>query len=129
MNTADTPRPFKEWRTDKFARTEDAAHTFGYHFMQHCRAEALKTIEAAGVPKSPEEFREQVAAAVVTALHNVMDLVEGYWATQAGPDHRVAYTLSVCVSDMSRAPVETIDISSGIDLPIGYWKWKDGEFR
>jgi hypothetical protein len=129
MNTSDTPRPFKEWRIEKFARTEDAAHTFGYHLMQHCRAEALRTVEAADIPKSPEEFREQVAAAVDTALHNVMDLVEGYWATQAGPEHRVAYTLSVCVSDMSRAPVETIDISSGIDLPIGYWKWKGGEFR
>jgi len=129
MNAKDTPKPFKEWRTDKFDRAEDAAYTFGYHLMQHCRAEALKKVEAAGVPKTPEEFREQVAAAVDTALHNVMDLVEGYWATQAGPDHRVAYTLSVCVSDMSRQPVETVDISSGIDLPIGYWKWKDGEFR
>ncbi len=128
MSAKDTPRPFKEWRTDKFARANDAAYTFGYHLMQHCRAEALKTAEA-GVPKSPEEFREQVTAAVDTALHNVMDLVEGYWATQTGPDHRVTYTLSVCVSDMSRKPVESIDISSGLDLPIGYWKWKDGEFR
>lgn len=129
MNPSATPRPFNEWRTDKFARTEDAAHTFGYHLMQHCRAEALKTIAAAGVPESPESFREQVTEAVDTALHNVMDLVEGYWATQAGPDHRVEYALSVCVRDMNRTPVETIDISSGIDLPIGYWKWKDGEFR
>ena len=129
MNAKDTPRPFKEWRADKFARAEDAAHTLGFHLMQHCRAEALKTVETAGVPKSSEEFREQVATAVDTALHNVMDLVEGYWATQAGPDHRVSYSLLVCVSDMSRQPVETVDISSGIDLPIGYWKWKDGEFR
>ena len=129
MNSQDTARPFNEWRTDKFARTEDAANTFGYHLMQHCRAEALKTVETADVPGTREEFREQVAAAVDTALHNVMDLVEGYWPTQAGPNHRVAYTLSVCISDMSSAPVETIDISSGIDLPIGYWKWKDGDFR
>ena len=130
MSATDTPRPFAEWRTDKFDRAEDAAHTFGYHLMQHCRAEALKMVETADVPKSAEEFRGQVAAAVDTALHNVTDLLEGFWATQAGPNHRVAYTLSVCVSDMSRAPVERIDISPCLlDLPIGYWKWKDGEFR
>jgi hypothetical protein len=129
MNTKDTPKPFKEWRTDKFDRAEDAAYAFGYHLMHHCREEALKTAEASGCPTSPEEYRQQVAAAVDTALHNVMSLVEGYWTTQAGPEHRVSYTLSVCVCDMSGQPVETVDISSGTDLPIGYWKWKDGEYR
>jgi hypothetical protein len=124
------PKPFEQWRTDKFNRAEDAAYTFGYHLIQHCRAEALKGVEAADVPKSAEEFREQVTTAVDTALHNVMDLLEGFWPTQAGPNHRVAYTLSVCVSDMSRTPVERINISPCLlDLPIGYWKWKDGEFR
>ncbi|HEX2999449.1 MAG TPA: hypothetical protein VHR86_04345, partial [Armatimonadota bacterium] len=59
-----------------------------------------------------------------------MDLLEGFWPTQAGPNHRVAYALSACVSDMSRKPIERIDISpSLVDLPIGYWKFKDGEFR
>jgi hypothetical protein len=59
-----------------------------------------------------------------------MDLLEGFWPTKAGPNHRVAYALAICVSDLSRKPVERIDISpSLIDLPIGYWKFKDGEFR
>ena len=129
MNTNNKPRPFKQWRSDKFERAEDAAYTFGYHLIQHCRAEALKQIKSTDVPESPEAFRERVTAAVDTALHNVLDLIEGFWVTKAGPDHRVTYSLSVCVSDMNRLPVETIDISFGLDLPIGYWKWKDGEFR
>ncbi len=130
MNASDTPRPFVEWRTDKFDRAEDAAYTFGYHLMQHCRAEALKKVETADLPKSAEEFRIQVTAAVDTALHNVMDLLEGFWVTEAGPNHRVAYALSVCVSNMSGSPVERVNISPCLlDLPIGYWKWKDGEFQ
>ena len=130
MSAAETPRPFEEWRTDKFDRAEDAAYTFGYHLIQHCRAEALKSIETAHLPTSAEEFRERVAAVVDQALHNVTDLLEGFWSTQAGPNHRVAYTLSLCISDMSRTPIERIDISpSLLDLPIAYWKWKDGEFR
>jgi hypothetical protein len=130
MNHSDIPRPFEEWRTGKFDRAEDAAYTFGYHLMQHCRAEALKNVETAEVPKSAEEYREQIAAAVDRALHNVMDLLEGFWVTQAGSSHQVAYTLSVRVSDMRRKPIERIDISPGLlDLSIGYWKWKDGEFR
>jgi hypothetical protein len=130
MSASDTPKPFEEWRTASFDRAEDAAYTSGYHLMQHCRAEALKAVESAAVPTSAEDFRAQVTTAVDTVLHNVMDLLEGFWPTQAGRDHRVTYTLSVCVSDMSRTPVERIDISPRLlDLPIGYWKWKDGEFR
>ncbi len=125
-----TPRPFDEWRKDSFDRAEDAAYTFGYHLMQHCRSEALKGLESAVIPKNEEEFRTQVTEAVDTALHNVMDLLEGFWPTQAGPNHRVAYALSVCVSTLDRNPVERIDISPCLlDLPIGYWKWRDGEFR
>jgi hypothetical protein len=130
MTVKDTPRPFEDWRTDKFGRAEDAAYTFGYHVMQHCREEALKQVAAVDVPRSTEEFREQVAAAVDTALHNVMDVLEGFFVTQAGPNHRVAYTLTVDISDMDRLPVDHVDVSpSLVDLPIGYWKWKDGEFR
>jgi hypothetical protein len=130
MNTSDTPRPYEEWGTASLDRAEDAAYTFGHHLMQHCRGEALKAVELAAVPTNAEEFRAQVNAAVDTALHNVMDLLEGFWPTQAGPNHRVAYALSVCISDMSGTAVERIDISpSLLDLPIGYWKWKDGEFR
>ena len=86
---------------------------------------ALKTVEGCWRSKESEEFCERVAAAVDTALHNVMDLVEGYWAT--GPLTTESHTrFRFCVSDARPAPIETIDISSGIDLPIGYWKWKDG---
>ena len=65
------------------------------------------------------------------ALHNVMDLLEGFWCTEAGPGQRVEYALSVCVKVASgEETVERIDISPCmLDLPIGYWKWKDGEFR
>jgi hypothetical protein len=98
--------------------------------MQHSRNEALKNLDTVALPNSPEELQEQITAAVDTALHNVMDLLEGFWPTQAGPNHRVSYALAVCITDMSRAAVERIDISPClIDLPIGYWKFKDGEFR
>jgi hypothetical protein len=130
MNTSDTPRPYEEWRTVSIDRAEDAAYTFAYHLMKHCRKEALKAVDFAAVPKSAEEFRAQVDTAVDIALHNVMDLLEGFWPTHAGPNHIVRYALSVCISDMSWTAVERIDISpSLLDLQIGYWKWKDGEFR
>ena len=51
MNTSDTPRPYEEWRTVSIDRAEDAAYTFAYHLMQHCRGEALKAVELAAVPK------------------------------------------------------------------------------
>jgi hypothetical protein len=130
MSASDAPRHFEEWRTGKFDRAEDAACVFGRDLMQHCRAEALKIIETTEVPKNAAEYREHVSAAVDTALHNVMALLEGFWPTHAGPNHQVVYKLSVCVSDSSRASVEHVDISPCLlDLPIGYWKWKDGEFR
>jgi hypothetical protein len=128
MSDKSTPKPYEQWRTNAGDREEDAAHTFGYYLMKHCRAEALKAVESAEVPTTAEQFRAQVAEAVDTALHNVLDLVEGYWPMEAGPSHRAAFELSVSVSDMSRNPVERIDISH-IDMPIGYWKWKSGEFR
>jgi hypothetical protein len=131
MSAADTPKPYPEWRIASIDRAEDAAYTFGYHLMRHCRAEALKTVESAGVPATAGEMREQVAKAVDTALHNVMDLLEGFWRTEAGSGHRVEYALSVCVKDSGEdQTLERIDISPCmLDLPIGYWKWKDGEFR
>jgi hypothetical protein len=130
MPDSDTPRPYEQWRTPSFDRAEDAAYTFGYHLMKHCRDEALKTSASAPIPVSAEESHARVDAAVDKALHNVMDLLEGFWPLQAGPNHRVAYALSVCISDMQRKPVERIDISpSLLDLPIGYWKFKGGEFR
>jgi hypothetical protein len=111
-------------------RAEDAAYTFGYYLIQHCRAEALKTVQSGALANSSEELQTQVAAAVDVALHNVMDLLEGFWRTQAGPNHTAEFALAVCVKDPSRAVIERIDISPCLlDLPIGYWKWKDGEFR
>jgi hypothetical protein len=130
MNDKSTPRPYEQWRTNAADREEDAAQTFGYYLMQHCRAEALKQVQSTPVLVTRKQFQKQVEAAVDRALHNVMDLLEGYWPLEAGPNHRAAFALSVCVSDMSRKPVERIDVSPcRIDLPIGYWKWKSGEFR
>lgn len=131
MSASDTPKPYNEWRIDSIDRAEDAAYTFGYHLIRHCRAEALEAVASAPVPTTAEEMRQQVEKAVDTALHNVVDLLEGFWRTEAGAGHRVEYALSVCVKAASgNETVERIDISPCmLDLPIGYWKWKDGEFR
>ncbi len=130
MSIANTPKPFEEWRMNSSDRAEDAAYTFGYHLMQHCRSEALKKVGEGPMPVTPEELQAQVSAAVDTALHNVMDLLEGFWRTETGKNHTVEYALSVCVRDRNRKEVERLTISPCLlDLPIGYWKWKDGEFR
>jgi hypothetical protein len=126
MSEPNTPRFFENWRTEPIGRAEDAANTFGYDLMLHCRAEALKATGAASLPATDTEFHAHVAAAVDVALHNVMDLLEGFWRTQAGPNHTVEYALAVCVKADGQAPVERIDISPCLlDLPIGYWKWKE----
>ena len=80
MSLANTPKPYEEWRTNPIDRAEDAAYTFGFHLMQHCRREALKKIQSGPVPATSEEFHAQVSAAVDTALHNVMDLLGGFLA-------------------------------------------------
>ena len=130
MGTSDTPRSYEEWRTAPSDRAQDAAHTFGYHLIQHCRAKAMKSMDAAPEPKTAEEFRTQAAAAVDMALHNVTDLLEGFWPTDAGPRHRVRCALSVCITGTSGTEAERIDISPRLlDPPIGYWKWKAGDFR
>jgi hypothetical protein len=42
----------------------------------------------------------------------------------------VDYALRVVVRDRDGDLRESVDISPArIDLPIGYWKWRDGEFR
>ena len=130
MSDKSTPRPYEQWSTKAAEREEDAAYTFAFYLMKHCRAEALKQVQSAPMLVTRKQLQKQVEEAVDTALHNVMDLLEGYWPLEAGPNHRAAFALSVCVSDTGRKPVERIDISPcRIDLPIGYWKWKDGEFR
>ena len=130
MNNSATPRPYEQWRDKPIERAEDAAYTFGFHLMQHCRAEAVKSVATADIPKNAEELRLVVANAVDAALHNVVDMLEGFWPTQAGSNYRVAYALSVCVRDQGQKTLERIDISPCfLDLPIGYWKWRDGEFQ
>lgn len=124
------PKPFKQWRTTSADREEDAAHVFGFDLMRHCRTEVLDKTDFTSLPKNTDEFRSQVTQAVDSALHNVMALLEGFWPIQAGPRHKVEYVLSVRVRDHKNTVVESVDISPClIDLPIGYWKWKDGEFR
>ena len=130
MTDLSTPRPYDQWRSNRFDRAEDAAYVFGRDLMRYCRAEALKSGDPTKLPISAEEFLQQIAAAVDVALHNVVDLLEGFFPMDAGPNHKVSYALSVCVADAKGGERERIDISpSLIDLPIGYWKWKDGEFR
>lgn len=128
MSDSNTPRPYEQWSTNSANRRDDAAYTFGYYLMRHCRAEALKEVQSAPLPATPEELRAQVESAVDTALHNVLDLIEGYWPVEAGPNHRAEFALSVRVRDKDRKEIECVDISS-VDMPIGYWKWKGGEFR
>jgi hypothetical protein len=128
MSEAEAPRPFSEWRTDSHRRAEDAAYTFGSHLMQYCRAEAIKVL---GSSTEAAVTRTQAEKAIDTALHNVMDLLEGFFGPlQAGTGHRVEYALSVLVKDDRGNAIERVDVSPCmLDLPIGYWKWKDGEFR
>jgi hypothetical protein len=121
------PREYPVWRTDTFDRAEDAAYTFGYHLILHCRDEAMAEVPAHASP----ETRAAVEAAVDLALHNVMDMLEGFWPLSSGPSHSVEYVLQVRVRDAARKAVECLDISPcKQDLPIGYWKWaRDGEFK
>lgn len=130
MSVPKPPRQYEEWRADQFDRAEDAAYTFGCDLMKHCRAEALKDLDNAELPRNPEELRSLVEKSVDTALHNLVDLLEGFWPMNAGPNHKVEHALAICVKDTSSKPLERIDISPALlDLPIGYWKWRDGEFR
>ena len=130
MTDTSKPRPFDEWRSDPFDRAEDAAYTFGYHLIKHCREEALKAVEEGVAPTTSHEFKSSVEKAVDTALHNVVDLLEGFWRTKAGPAYLVEYALAVRVRKSDGALAEEIEISPCLlDLPIGYWKWRDGGYR
>jgi len=126
MSNPKIPRPYENWRTAPGDRAEDAANTFGHYLMLHCRAEGLKVTKSASLPATDDEFHTHVAAAVDEALHNVMDLLEGFWRTPAGPNHTVEFALAVCVKSNARIPIERIEISPCLlDLPIGYWGWKE----
>ena len=127
MEPAVLPRDYPDWRVEPFDRAEDAAHVFGYYLMLHCREEALATLPANATAKT----KEAVEKAVDTALHNVCDMLEGYWRLKAGPNHTISLTLGVQVLDVENETVETQAISPcKLDLPIGYWKWaQEHEFR
>jgi hypothetical protein len=121
------PRDYADWRTGEFKRPEDAAYLFGYYLMLHCREEALATLP----DDAPPELKAAVEKAVDVALHNVCDMLEGYWPLDAGPSHKISLALGIQVRDAEQNVVETIEISPcKLDLPIGYWKWaQDREFR
>ncbi len=121
------PRTFPEWRSERYDREEDAAYAFGHDLIVHCRDEALRRIE----PDASLPTRVAVEKAVDTALHNVMDLLEGFWRLPSGPEHQLKYVLQVRVENAAGELVETQEIAPcKLDLPIGYWRWaKDREFR
>ena len=124
--TTRPPRPYPQWRTDAFRRKEDAGYTFGRHLIEHCRDEAIAYLP----PRTRREVCSTVERCVDVALHNVMDLLEGFWKLRSGPKHEIEYVLSVRVLDKSGAVVETVELSPGkVDLPVGYWKWADRDFR
>ena len=127
MESAKAPKPYSEWSEDRLRRKEDAAYTFGYHLILHCRDEAMKTLPT----DASQDTRDAVKEAVDIALHNVTDMLEGFWNLEAGPDHSVELVLGVRVHDKARESVETLEISPcKLDLPIGYWKWaNDREFQ
>jgi hypothetical protein len=71
-----------------------------------------------------------VIEAINIALHNVMDMIEGFWKLESGNNHTVENILQVLIRDKNNAKIEKIDIAPGLDLPIGFWKWaNNGEFR
>jgi hypothetical protein len=119
METAIPPRDFSEWRSGRFDRSEDAAYLFGYYLIMHCRDEAMATLGA----EVTSEVKATVETAVDTSLHNVCDMLEGYWPLGAGPEHTISLALGVQVRDKQYGVVETQEISPcKLDLPIGYWK-------
>ena len=122
-----SPRPFDQWRADPIERDEDAAYAFGHALIEHCRKEAVKVISS----NATEATRASALEAVDTALHNVCDLLEGFWRLDVDPEHHIELALQVRVLNNANQLVETREISPcKLDLPIAYWKWaRDREFR
>jgi len=118
MPTIKSPRLHDAWRKSAVDREEDAASLFGYYLIKHCREEALAKLKSATVVS-----RSQVVEAVDTALHNVMDLLEGFWRLDAGGGKQLELALHVLVTEEGQT-AEDVQVSpSQIDLPIGYWAW------
>lgn len=126
MKTVKPPRSYREWRKQLLDREEDAAYLFGYYLIMHCREEATATLPT----DAPPDVKAAVEKAVDTALHNVCDMLEGFWKLEAGPDHTISLALGVQVRNAQNQVLETQEISPcKLDLPIGYWKWaNDREF-
>ena len=125
MSDNSKPSIYPHWRKDKYDRAEDAAYTFGYHLIEHCRKEAIDDLPT----DLSEELRTKCIYSIDTALHNVLDLFEGFHLLESGPDHRVEYALQVVITDKEHKEVERQEIT-GLDMPIGYWKWAlDNEFQ
>ena len=121
------PRPYREWRRGPY-RAEDAANTLGYCLIRFCREKAMKrAAEKLASGAGPAAASEE---AIDIALHNILNLLEGFWEINSGPDHTVDFALIVRILNSEQQVVEDIEISpSLLDLPIGYWKWRDGGFR
>lgn len=122
-----TPRTFDEWRKEPGDREYDAANAFGHFLIRHCRDEVIEK-HARGSPRT----RAAVEAAVDDALHNVVDMLEGFWPLEVGPKHSMELALHVRVR--SRETGELVDSQEispcKLDLPIGYWKWaRERTFR
>ncbi|MGS5088008.1 hypothetical protein ACVC7V_16105 [Hydrogenophaga sp. A37] len=110
---------YEQWRADNAGRAEDAANLFGQYLVEHCRNKAIATAPA----DSSEETRAAVVRAVDEALHNVTDLLEGFWPLPAGDGCMAELALNVNIVRDGRL-FETQPISPGkLDLPIGYWSW------
>ena len=108
-----------EWRENQIDRAEDAAKLFGAYLIQHCRAAAIKSIPEA----ASSETRHAVEKAVDLALHNAMDLLEGYWPLPAGNGLLTEFALHVNVFDGERLVESQVLSPCKLDLPIAYWSW------
>ncbi len=127
MTDNSTPRQYPEWQKDLYDRQDDAASMFGFHLIKHCRTEAVNAL-----PKDLNtEQNEKAIHAIDIALHNVMNMLEGFWVLESGDKHRVEYNLNVVVNDLDQNELEKISIApEGMSLPIAYWKWAlENEFR
>jgi|SRR5215472_1419381 len=119
LPVAKSPEDYPAWRTNAADRAEDAAYMFGYHLILHCRDEAIARMP----PDATADTKAAIESAVDIALHNMMDMLEGFWPLRSG-SYSLEYVLQVRVRDASGKAVESLDLSPcKLDLPIGYWKW------
>jgi hypothetical protein len=118
MSTAKEPRWHDGWRTTAADREEDAACLFGYYLIKHCREEALAKLKPGTVVP-----RSDAVDAVDLALHNVMDLLEGFWLLDAGGGKQLELALHVIVTKEGHTADDVQVSPKQIDLPIGYWAW------